>query len=49
MHCFNKIAPHSTAEVQKIIKNARALIDQIDSLLDTAKKQKNHSQKADGQ
>jgi len=49
MHCFNKVAPHSTAEVQKIIKNAKALIDQIDSLLDTAKKQQDQSQKADGQ
>ncbi len=43
MHCFNKLAPQSTAEVQKIIKNAKVLIDQIDKLLDTAKKQKNQS------
>ena len=49
MQCFNKLAPHSTAEVQKIIKKAKALITQIDTLLDTAKEQKDQSQKADGQ
>lgn len=49
MHCFNKLAPHSTAEVQKIIKKAKALIDQIDTFLDTAKKQKDQSQNADSQ
>lgn len=44
MLSFNKLAPHSTAEVQKIIKDAKVLIDQIDKLLDAAKKQKKKSQ-----
>ncbi len=43
MHSFNKLAPNSTAEVQKIIEDAKVLIDQIDKLLDAAKKQKNQS------
>jgi len=49
MRRFNKPAPKTEAEVQKIIQQAKALINQIDTFLDTVKKQKDQSQEADSQ
>lgn len=44
MRRFNKSAPKTEAEIQKIIQQAKALINQIDTFLDTVKKQKDQSQ-----
>ena len=49
MRCFNKPAPRTEVEVKKIIKKVTTVINQIDTFLDAAKKQKDQSQKADSQ
>jgi len=49
MRIFNKPAPKTEAEVQKIIQQVKTLINQIDTFLDIKKKQKDQSQEADSQ